>query len=96
MSRNTIVLIALLLLALTNLTAFLLMHSDKRRAQRGARRISERTLFLSAACFGGLGGVLGMRVFRHKTRHIAFKIGFPLIMVVQMALLVLGEMLLFR
>jgi len=91
-----IVLIGLLALTFTNLTAFLLMCSDKRRAQKGMRRIPERKLFLSAACFGGLGGVLAMGIFRHKTRHIAFQIVFPLLMLVQVALVVFGSMLLFR
>ena len=85
---------AVCVLILTNLTTFLLMRSDKRRAQQGARRISERALFLSAATFGALGGVLGMYVFRHKTRHWRFKLGFPLLMLVQVALVAYGLWLL--
>lgn len=91
----TIALMLLIVLALTNLTAFLLMRSDKRRAQRGARRIPERILFIAVALFGGLGGVLGMRVFRHKTKHVVFQVGFPLLMIVQVVLVALGGVLLF-
>jgi uncharacterized membrane protein YsdA (DUF1294 family) len=41
------------------------------------------------ALFGALGGTLGMRLFRHKTKHWYFKYGFPLLLVVQIALLAL-------
>lgn len=75
-----------LLLLLTNMVSFLLMGEDKRRARRGAWRISERTLFLSAALFGALGGVLGMRIFHHKTKHLSFRLGFPALLVAQVVL----------
>lgn len=79
-------LLGLYLLA-ANLTAFVLMGVDKRRAKKGVWRIKEKTLFLAAALGGGLGGVLGMRAFRHKTRHWYFRFGFPILLVVQIALL---------
>ena len=71
-------LLGLYLLAV-NLAAFAVMGADKRRARRGAWRISEKALFLPAA----LGGVLGMRLFRHKTRHWYFRFGFPLLLLIQ-------------
>lgn len=70
-----------------NLWAFGLMWLDKRRAKRkGARRIRERTLFLSALLGGGLGAFLGMWVFRHKTKHWYFVTGIPLIALAEAAL----------
>ncbi|MBQ8654753.1 MAG: DUF1294 domain-containing protein [Clostridia bacterium] len=72
-----------------NLVCFTLMGIDKRRAVRGRRRIRERTLFLSAALFGALGGVIGMQVFRHKTKHRSFCIGFPALLTVQTALILI-------
>ena len=72
-------------LVLLNLFAFILFGVDKSRAQRGAWRISERALLLSAACFGGT--LLGMRVFRHKTRHWKFRILVPLLAVAQWGLI---------
>ena len=69
-------LLGLYLLAV-NLAAFTLMGVDKRRARRGAWRVPERTLFLPALLGGALGGVLGMRVFHHKTRHRKFTWGVP-------------------
>ena len=67
-----------------NVTAFALMGVDKRRARRGQRRVPERTLFLPALLGGALGGTLGMRTFRHKTRHWYFRFGFPLLLVLQL------------
>ena len=70
-----------------NLWAFGLMWLDKRRAKRkGARRIRERTLFLSALLGGGLGACLGMWTFRHKTKHWYFVVGMPLILLAEAAL----------
>ena len=73
-------------LAVVNLAAFALMGVDKRRAKRGAWRIPERTLFLPAILGGSPGAILGMQVFRHKTRHRQFMIGMPLILLVQMVI----------
>lgn len=79
----------LLFLALpaVNLLSFALMGVDKRRAVQDRWRISERTLLVVCACFGALGGWLGMRCFRHKTRHPRFAWGVPAMLVFQAALL---------
>ena len=69
-----------------NLLCFLLMGADKSRARRGARRIPEATLLLFAILGGSVGGILGMLLFRHKTRHAAFALGLPLILLAQLAL----------
>ena len=87
---NTTVWIALAALAALNLLSFGLMAYDKRCARAGARRVPEKTLFLAAACFGGLGGVLGMTLCRHKTRHWYFRVFFPVFLAVQAALLAWG------
>lgn len=71
-----------------NVLAFSLMGADKRRARRQQWRIPERTLLLASACFGALGGWLGMRLFRHKTRHRAFRWGLPAMLAVQTGLLI--------
>ena len=78
------------ILAVLNIFSFSLMAADKRRAQTGKWRISEKALFLAAACFGGLGGVLGMTLCRHKTRHWYFRVFFPLLLIVQIILLIAG------
>ena len=76
----------LIYLAVVNLAAFALMGVDKRRAKRGAWRIPERTLFLPAILGGSPGAILGMQVFRHKTRHRQFAVGIPLILLVQLVI----------
>ena len=87
---------ALAALLIANAIAFALMGRDKRLARTGGWRVPERTLFLAAACFGALGGVLGMCVFRHKTQHWYFRVFFPALLIVQIMLLGLGAYLLFR
>lgn len=73
-------------LAIVNLWAFCLMGFDKRRAKRrGARRIRERTLFLSALLGGSPGALAGMWTFRHKTKHWYFVWGIPAILLAQAA-----------
>ena len=73
-------------LLLVNLAGFLLMGLDKRRARRGAWRISEKALFLPAVLGGGLGSIVGMRTFRHKTKHWYFRYGLPALLIGQLAL----------
>ncbi len=79
-----------IVLAVLNLVSFSLMAYDKRCARAGKWRVPEKTLFLAAACFGGLGGLLGMILCRHKTKHWYFRVFFPLFLVVQAALIVMG------
>lgn len=69
--------------------AFMAMGVDKWKAKRGRYRTPEATLLLWCACCGAAGGWLGMRVFRHKTRHAKFTVTVPVLMTVQIALLVL-------
>lgn len=73
-------------LAAINLAAFLAMGIDKFRASRQKWRIPEKTLFLLAAIGGSLGGICGVYVFRHKTLHKKFTLGFPAILILQIAL----------
>lgn len=76
-------------LLLMNVLTFTLMGIDKMKAKAGKWRIPEKTLFVATALFGGLGGTLGMTFFRHKTKHWYFKLGFPALLVIQIALLAL-------
>ncbi|MEG0792589.1 MAG: DUF1294 domain-containing protein [Lachnospiraceae bacterium] len=68
---------------LINSLTFLLYGNDKRRAQKGNFRISEATLMGLALVGGSVGAFLGMQVYRHKTRHVKFVIGIPLIFFIQ-------------
>ena len=71
-----------------NLIAFLTMYIDKKKARKGKWRISEWTLFMLVILGGGIGGIAGMKVFRHKTKKAKFYIGFPAIVILQIALVV--------
>lgn len=75
-------------LALINLLTFAAYGIDKRKAQKNAWRIKESTLLLLAAAGGSVGALLSMQMFRHKTRHLQFTIGVPLILLVQIGLAV--------
>ena len=75
---------ALWVLALS-LILFLRMGKDKRLAKARARRISEKSLFLLALLGGAPGGLLGMEVFRHKTKHWTFVWGFRILALLQLA-----------
>lgn len=79
---------ALLYLLAINILLFSVMGADKASARRNRRRVPERTLFTLCLLGGGVGGVLGMLAFRHKTRHARFVLGFPLILIAETALLV--------
>ena len=96
MDKKTMILAVLAVVAIMNIAAFALMGHDKKMARQGKWRVPEKTLFLVTACFGGLGGVLGMKVFHHKTKHWYFRAFFPVLLVVQVALLAIGAYLLMR
>ena len=71
-------------LLLINAAGYVLMGEDKRRALLKARRIPERVLLLVAAVGGSLGVLLGMLSYHHKTRHKAFYLGVPGILLAQL------------
>ena len=88
-TMQTITAIGLIYLIGINLAGFIIMGVDKKRAIRGAWRISEASLFLTVLLGGSLGCILGMQHFRHKTKHWYFKYGMPAILVAQVLLFVL-------
>lgn len=73
-------------LAAVNLVTFTVYGVDKAKARRGAWRVPEKTLFLLPLLGGSVGALLGMLVFRHKTKHWYFVWGIPLILLAQIAL----------
>ncbi|MDR7077844.1 uncharacterized membrane protein YsdA (DUF1294 family) [Neobacillus niacini] len=70
-----------------NLIGLAVMKADKERAKKHQYRISENTLWLIALFGGAVGATAGMRLFRHKTKHLSFKVGFPLLAAVEIILL---------
>ncbi len=75
--------IILVYLAIVNLVGFIIMGVDKIKAKRRKWRIPEATLFLVAVIGGSIGSIAGMYIFRHKTKHLSFVIGMPVILFVQ-------------
>ena len=78
---------AIALFVLWNIIVFALYAIDKSKAKKGNRRISEKTLLVSAAFMGGLGALIGMQALRHKTKHLQFTIGVPLLLVLNIAVI---------
>lgn len=82
-----IVFAALLLMNLISLVAY---YADKQKAKRGKWRTPEATLIGLSFAFGSIGALVGMYVFRHKTKHIKFTLLVPLSFVLQLALIVVS------
>ena len=66
-----------------NLITLSAMYIDKYKAKSNKRRIPEKTLFTLVFLGGGIGGIAGMYMFRHKTKKIRFIIGFPTILILE-------------
>lgn len=75
-------------LVVINILTFLAMWWDKHEAKVGDWRISEKALFILVLLGGGIGGILGMYVFRHKTKKWYFRFGFPIILILEIILAV--------
>ena len=75
-------------LLIINAAGFLLMLVDKWKAKKNRWRIRESTLLIVAALGGSVGSLLGMYLFRHKTLHLKFTLGIPLILAGQCILAV--------
>lgn len=75
-------------IAVLSLILCICMYMDKQRAIKQEWRIRESTLFVLAIFGGAIGGVLGMYLFRHKTKHNSFAFGFPLLAAIHVYLIV--------
>lgn len=75
-------------LAMINLYGFMIMGMDKKKAKSGAWRISEGHLLGTALIGGSLGVFMGMRTFRHKTKHRRFQVSVPLMLCLHISLIV--------
>ena len=82
--------IALLLFCIigVNVITFVVYGIDKLKAKKGKWRVPETTLLLLAIIGGSVGAWCGVKVWHHKTMHLKFKYGIPLIMAMQAGLLV--------
>lgn len=78
----------LYVLIIWNVFVMLLYGADKLKAIHNKRRISEKMLIGCSLLFGGVGALCAMEVFRHKTRHIKFKIIIPVTFVITSLLII--------
>lgn len=78
----------LIYLIMINLVTFFAIWLDKKKAKKGKWRISEASLMTLVLLGGGIGGIIGMYKFRHKTKKAKFYIGFPTILIVEIGLLI--------
>ncbi|MBM4762510.1 DUF1294 domain-containing protein [Bacillus sp. B15-48] len=86
MSTEQIFLIGLLIM---NVFGYFLMKVDKQRAKQKEYRVSEKRLWLIAILGGALGMTIGMNRYRHKTKHLQFKLGLPILTILQLSMIVL-------
>jgi uncharacterized membrane protein YsdA (DUF1294 family) len=66
-----------------NIVTLMAYIIDKIKAKRHAWRIPEATLLGLAIIGGSIGALIGIFIIRHKSRHIKFKFGVPIILVLQ-------------
>lgn len=71
---------------LINIIAYVVMSEDKSKARARRDRVPEKTLFLLAFMGGALGILIAMYRKRHKTRHTSFRIGIPLLLLLNILL----------
>ncbi len=75
-------------LLVINLVSFFAMWLDKQKAKKGEWRTPEATLMSLVVLGGGIGGIAGMYMFRHKTKKPKFFIGFPAILIAEIVTVV--------
>ena len=73
-----------IIIVIINIVTFIIYGIDKYKAKKGKWRIPENSLIGLAIIGGSIGAYLGMRVWHHKTMHLKFKYGIPLIIVIQL------------
>ena len=72
-------------IAIISILAIIMTVHDKNAAQKGRRRVSERALLIVAALGGSVAMFAIMRIIRHKTKHMKFMVGIPVIIIMQAA-----------
>lgn len=80
--------IVLQYLVIINIATVIIYGWDKLCAIKRWWRVPEITLLVFAAIGGSIGALLGMRIFHHKTLHLKFKYGVPVILMLQVVGLV--------
>lgn len=77
----------LIYLILINFVSLFAYRLDKRKSEKGKWRIKESTLLILSFVGGGIGSMLGMGLYRHKTQKNKFKFGVPLLTIVSIIII---------
>ena len=80
--------VMLVVLLVMNLISLVAYYADKQKAKKGKWRTPEATLIGLSFAFGSIGALVGMYVFRHKTKHIKFTLLVPLSFILQISFIV--------
>ena len=72
---------------ITNFITFGLFAYDKYCAQHDKWRVRESTLLFWSMIGGTVGAISAMEIFHHKTLHLKFKYGIPLLFFLQIILI---------
>ena len=75
-------------LVVINVFGFLMMGIDKWKAKNNGWRIPENTLFSITVLGGGIGTIVGMYTFRHKTKKPKFTVGMPAVLILEIILVI--------
>lgn len=75
-------------LIVINLIGFFIMYIDKQKARKEQWRIPEKMIFLITLLGGGIGTIVGMYKFRHKTKKLKFTIGLPTILIFEIIMII--------
>ncbi|MBQ3012365.1 MAG: DUF1294 domain-containing protein [Clostridia bacterium] len=85
--NNPILSILIAYIAVISLISIIVCIYDKKisKKNRVELRTPEKTLLLLSALGGSVAMFITMLLIRHKTKHVKFMLGIPLIMIVQAA-----------
>lgn len=75
-------------LIIINILSFILYEIDKLKAIKKKERISEKALILIGILGGSIGSLIGMNLFRHKTKKLKFIISLPLILIIHIIVVI--------
>ncbi len=75
-------------LIIINILSFILYGIDKLKAIKKKERISEKALILIGILGGSIGSLIGMNLFRHKTKKLKFIISLPLILIIHIIVVI--------
>lgn len=74
-------------LVIINILSLLMFGYDKLKAKKNGWRIPESRFLVLGFLGGAVGIYIGMKIFRHKTKHMLFVLGIPLLMVLNLVII---------